>query len=242
MCRIISFSPPDMSELEEEQVVDALRSGWITTGPRVKKLEHLLAKYVGVNDGLANGNIENVISDPSLVCLNSATASEELIFRILGVGPGDEVIVPAYTYTSSAAAAIHVGAKVVFVDSQTDSVEMDYEKVREAITPQTKAIVPVDLGGVPCDYDKLFEIVTDPDIRKLFSPLEANASDDDLTKLSSRIQKKLGRIAIVSDGAHALGACRFVTHSSSDPEGKMGRREKKWLGLSQTSLHFHSMR
>lgn len=217
--RTISFSPPDMSELEEKQVVDTLRSGWITTGPRVKKLEHLLARFVEVNDGLEDGNIEKVVSDPSLVCLNSATAAEEMIFRVLGIGPGDEVIVPAYTYTSSAAAAIHVGAKVIFVDSQPDSLEMDYDKVREAITPRTKAIVPVDLGGVPCDYDKLYEIVTDPDVKKRFSPLESAEEDDDLTKLGSGIQKKLGRIAIVADGAHALGAHRFVARWSGDPEG-----------------------
>lgn len=217
--RTISFSPPDMSALEEKQVVDTLRSGWITTGPRVKRLEHLLARFVEVNDGLEDGNIEKVVSDPSLVCLNSATAAEEMIFRVLGIGPGDEVIVPAYTYTSSAAAAIHVGAKVIFVDSRSDSLEMDYDKVREAITPHTKAIVPVDLGGVPCDYDRLYEIITDPDVKKQFSPLESAEDDDDLTKFGSRIQKKLGRIALVADGAHALGAHRFVTRWSGDPEG-----------------------
>lgn len=242
--RTIPFSPPDMSELEEEQIVDALRSGWITTGPRVKKLEHLLAQFVGVNDGMEDGNIEKVSADPSLVCLNSATASEELIFRVLGVGQGDEVIVPAYTYTSSAAAAIHVGAKVVFIDSQPESLEMDYEKMREAITPRTKAIVPVDLGGVPCDYDKIYEIVSEPKIREMFSPLEADASDDDLTRLSSRIQKKIGHVAIVADGAHALGASRFVTRSSADPEGKKGRKEKKMVGsiAEFTSFSFHAVK
>ena len=168
--RTISFSPPDMSELEINEVADCLRSGWITTGPRTKKLEKELKEYVGA-DGL--------------VCLNSATASEELSLRILGIGPGDEVIVPAYTYTSSAAAAIHVGATVKFVDCQgyvngKGVLEMDYSKVADAITEKTKAIIPVDLGGVPCDYDKIFSIVTDPEVRKLFTPLEADESDDDL--------------------------------------------------------------
>lgn len=238
--RTISFSPPDMSALEEKEVVDTLRSGWITTGPKTKKLEHELATFVGVRDGLKNGE---VVADPNLVCLNSATASEELIFRVLGVGPGDEVIIPAYTYTSSAAAALHVGAKVVFIDSQSNSLEMDYEKVRAAINPHTKAIVPVDLGGVPCDYDKIFSIVTDPEIRKLYTPLVADDSDNDLTKLGSRIQKKLGRVAIVSDGAHALGAHRLVTHSSSDPEGRNGCKDLMVGAIADfTSFSFHAVK
>lgn len=237
--RTISFSPPDMSELEEKEVVDTLRSGWITTGPRTKKLEHELAAFVGVRDGLKDGE---AVADPNLVCLNSATASEELIFHVLGVGPGDEVIIPAYTYSSSAAAALHVGAKIVFIDCQADSLEMDYEKVRAAINAHTKAIVPVDLGGVPCDYDKIFSIVTDPEVRKLFTPLEADESDDDLTKLGSRIQKNLGRVAIVSDGAHALGAHRFVTRSSSDPEGRNGCKDLMVGSIADfTSFSFHAV-
>lgn len=238
--RKISFSPPDMSELEEKEVVDTLRSGWITTGPKTKKLEHELATFVGVNDGLKDAK---AVTDPNLVCLNSATASEELIFRILGVGPGDEVIIPAYTYTSSAAAALHVGAKVVFIDSQSNSLEMDYEKVRSAINSHTKAIVPVDLGGVPCDYDKIFSIVTDSEVRKLYTPLVADDSDDDLTKLGSRIQKNLGRVAIVADGAHALGAHRFVTHSSSDPEGRNGCKDRMVGSIADfTSFSFHAVK
>lgn len=238
--RTISFSPPDMSELEEKEVVDTLRSGWITTGPKTKKLEHELATFVGVNDGLKDAK---AVTDPNLVCLNSATASEELIFRILGVGPGDEVIIPAYTYTSSAAAALHVGAKVVFIDSQSNSLEMDYEKVRAAINPHTKAIVPVDLGGVPCDYDQIYSIVTDSEIRKLFTPLTADDSDDDLVKLGSRIQKNLGRVAIVADGAHALGAHRFVTRSSFDPEGKSGKRDLMVGSIADfTSFSFHAVK
>ncbi|WP_101912436.1 DegT/DnrJ/EryC1/StrS family aminotransferase [Megasphaera vaginalis (ex Bordigoni et al. 2020)] len=182
--RNISFSPPDMSDLEIQEVAEALRSGWITTGPRTKKLEELIAKYVGVNKA---------------VCLNSATAAEELNLRILGIGKGDEVIVPAYTYTSSAAAAIHVGATIKFVDSQKDSIEMDYDQLEQAVTDKTKAIVPVDLGGVICDYDRIFEIVNKK--RGLFKP-SGN------TDLGKRIQAAIGRVVIVADCAHALGSER----------------------------------
>lgn len=182
--RVIPFSPPDISELEIYEVAEALRSGWITTGPRTKELERRLATYCHTS---------------KVVCLNSATAAEELNFRICGIGEGDEVIVPAYTYTASASAAIHCGAKVVFVDSQKDCVEMDYEKVGEAITEKTKAIVAVDLGGIVCDYDKLFEVVEKK--RALFSPLQGDS-------LGARIQQSLNRVLIFSDAAHALGASR----------------------------------
>ena len=182
--RTISFSPPDISDLEINEVVDALKSGWITTGPRTKELEKRLAEFCHTS---------------KMVCLNSATAAEELNFRICGIGEGDEVIVPAYTYTASASAAIHCGAKVIFVDSQKDSTEMDYDKVAEAITEKTKAIVAVDLGGIIVDYDRLFEIV---EARKeLFKP----AGNTDLGK---RIQKAIGRVIIFSDAAHALGASK----------------------------------
>ena len=193
--RTISFSPPDMSELEINEVADCLRSGWITTGPRTKKLEKELKEYVGA-DGL--------------VCLNSATASEELSLRILGIGEGDEVIVPAYTYTSSAAAAIHVGAKVVFVDCAGyvdghGNLEMDYSKVADAITEKTKAIIPVDLGGVPCDYDQVFKVVQEK--KDLFNPKKTSSNyTTELDNLGARIQEKIGRVVIVADGAHALGA------------------------------------
>ncbi|SDX69762.1 dTDP-4-amino-4,6-dideoxygalactose transaminase [Ruminococcaceae bacterium YAD3003] len=180
--RKISFSPPDISELEINEVADCLRSGWITTGPRTKELEKRLAEYVGTS---------------KCVCLSSATASEELNLRILGIGEGDEVIVPAYTYSASAAAAIHVGATVVFVDSQKDSPEMDYDAMEAAITEKTKAIIPVDLGGVVCDYDRIFEVVERK--RDLFNPSGNN-------DLGQRIQKALGRIAVVADCAHALGS------------------------------------
>ena len=182
--RIIPFSPPDITELEINEVVEALKSGWITTGPRTKELEKRLAEYCHTS---------------KVVCLNSATAAEELNFRVCGIGEGDEVIVPAYTYTASASAAIHCGAKVVFVDSQKDCVEMDYEKVGEAITPRTKAIVAVDLGGIVCDYDKLYSVVEQK--RSLFKAKEGDS-------LGARIQRAIGRVLVFSDAAHALGASR----------------------------------
>ena len=180
--RVIPFSPPDISELEIQEVVETLKSGWITTGPRTKELERRLAEYCHTS---------------RVVCLNSATAAEELNFRICGIGEGDEVIVPAYTYTASASAAIHCGAKVIFVDSQKDSTEMDYDKVAEAITSRTKAIVAVDLAGIIADYDRLYEVVEAK--KHLFTP--GGNSD-----LGRRIQKTLGRVLIFSDAAHALGA------------------------------------
>ena len=173
----IPFSPPDMSELEIQEVANALKSGWITTGPKVKEFERKIASYCGVNRA---------------VCLNSQTACAEMALHILGIGTGDEVIVPAYTYTASASIVCHVGAKLVLVDSQKDSPEMDYEKVAAAITGRTKAIIPVDLGGVPCDYKRLFEIVNAK--KELFRPV-------------NKIQKAIGRIAIMADTAHAFGAC-----------------------------------
>ena len=147
--RNIPFSPPDMTEAEAKEVREAILSGWITTGRRTKKLEKLIAHYVGVNTSAD-------IQTPNCVCLNSQTACAEMVLRLLGIGKGDEVIVPAYTYTASASIVEHVGAKVIFVDVQKDSLEMDYDKVEAAITQNTKAIIPVDLGGVPCDYDRLF--------------------------------------------------------------------------------------
>lgn len=182
--RSIPFSPPDISDLEEREVVEALKSGWITTGPRTKELERRLAEFCHTS---------------KVVCLNSATAAEELNFRLCGIGESDEVIVPAYTYTASASAAIHCGAKVIFVDSQKDSTEMDYEKVAEAITEKTKAIIAVDLGGIVADYDKLFEIVENK--RSLFKAKEGDS-------LGARIQQAIGRVIVFADGAHSLGASR----------------------------------
>lgn len=172
----ISFSPPDMSELEIQEVADAIKSGWITTGPKTKELERQIAKYVGVN---------------RCVCLNSQTACGEMALRILGISAGDEVIVPAYTYSASASIVDHVGAKIVFVDVQEGCLEMDYDKMEAAITEKTKAIIPVDLGGVPCDYDKIFAIVEKK--KALFQP-------------KNEIQRAIGRIAICADTAHAFGA------------------------------------
>lgn len=182
--RVIPFSPPDISDLEINEVVDALKSGWITTGPRTKELEKRLAEFCHTSN---------------VVCLNSATAAEELNFRICGIGEGDEVIVPAYTYTASASAAIHCGAKVIFVDSQKDSTEMDYDKAAAAITDKTKAIVAVDLGGIIADYDRLYEVVEAK--KNLFVP-------GGNTDLGKRIQQAIGRVLIFSDSAHALGASR----------------------------------
>lgn len=179
----IPFSPPDISEREIEEVANALRSGWITTGPRVKKLEKLIADYIEV------GRSES--DTPRCVCLNSQTACQEMALRLLGVEAGDEVIVPAYTYTATASVVAHVGAKIVMIDSQKDSLEMDYAALENAITENTKAIIPVDLGGVPCDYNKLFEIVERN--KKIFKP-------------KTKIQKAIGRIAIMADTAHSFGA------------------------------------
>lgn len=172
----ISFSPPDMSDLEIQEVADTIKSGWITTGPKTKELERQIAKYVGVN---------------RCVCLNSQTACGEMALRVLGIGAGDEVIVPAYTYSASASIVDHVGAKIVFVDVQEGCLEMDYEKMEAAITEKTKAIIPVDLGGVPCDYDKIFAIVEKK--KALFQP-------------KNEIQKAIGRVAVCADTAHAFGA------------------------------------
>lgn len=182
--RNIQFSPPDISELEIEEVVAALRSGWITTGPRTRELEKRLAAYCQTD---------------KVVCLNSATSAEELNLRILGIGEGDEVIVPAYTYTASVSAVIHAGAKIVFIDSQPDCIEMDYDKMEAAINEKTKAILAVDLGGIICDYDRIYQAVEN---KKHLFVQGGN------TELCRRIQAKLGRVAVLADSAHALGAER----------------------------------
>ena len=176
--RIIPFSPPDITEAEIAEVTEALRSGWITTGPRTKLLEKKLAEYCHTN---------------KVVCLNSATAAEELNLRILRIGEGDEVLVPAYTYTASAASVIHVGATVKFIDFQKDCAEMDYDAMEAAITEKTKAVIAVDLGGILCDYDRIYQAVENK--KSLFHP-------------ENEVQKALGRVAVVSDCAHGLGAKR----------------------------------
>lgn len=234
--RVISFSPPDITELEIAEVAEALRSGWITTGPRTKLLERRLAAYIGTGRTDIDCNTEENIKKYSnrVVCLNSATAAEELNLRVLGVHEGDEVIVPAYTYTASAAAVIHCGANAVFVDIQKDGdpvthmPEIDYEKLESAITEKTKAIVMVDLGGIVCDYDRVFEIVE----RKkfYFTPLDDHS--DPLKDLSSRIQKALGKVAVIADCAHSLGASRGVG------------RERKYCGAiaNFSSFSFHAVK
>lgn len=174
--RNIPFSPPDISELEIEEVVAALRSGWITTGPRTKKLEQIIADYVGTE---------------KCVCLNSQTACAEMALRVMGIGPGDEVITCAYTYTASASVIDHVGAKIILVDTAPDSLEMDYDALERAITDRTKAIIPVDIAGIPCDYNRIFDIVERK--KALFTP-------------ESDLQQALGRIAVMADTAHAFGA------------------------------------
>lgn len=174
----IPFSPPDITEAEINEVADALRSGWITTGPRTKKLEKQIAEWLGVSKA---------------VCLNSQTASAETGLHLLGVGEGDEVITCAYTYTASASVIDHVGAKIVLIDCQENSLEMDYEALEAAITEKTKVIIPVDLGGVPCDYDRIYEIVE----RK-----------KNLFHANNEIQATFGRIIIMADGAHAFGASK----------------------------------
>ena len=210
--RMISFSPPDISDLEIQEVAEALRSGWITTGPRLKLLERRLAAYIETGDTSVDTEANKDYYSNRVVCLNSATAAEELNLRILGIKPGDEVIVPAYTYTVTASAAVHCGATVKFVDIQKDgddtthAPEMDYDKLEAAITEKTKAIIPVDLGGIVCDYDKIFEIVERN--KNLFTPLDDHSNP--LADLSSRIQKAMGRVAVVADCAHSLGASRIV--------------------------------
>lgn len=177
--RNIPFSPPDITEDEIREVADTLRSGWITTGPKTKEFEKEIAAYCHTNRA---------------VCLNSATACMEMALRLFGVGEGDEVITTAYTYTATASAVCHTGAKVVLVDVQEDGYEMDYEAVRNAVTPATKAIMPVDLAGVMCDYDKLYEIVKEK--QELFCPSD------------NTYQKALGRVLILADSAHAFGAVK----------------------------------
>lgn len=238
--RTISFSPPDISELEIAEVAETLRSGWITTGPRTKLLERRIAAYIETGDTDIDCS-DNHYSNKT-VCLGSATAAEELNLRILGIGCGDEVIVPAYTYTSSASAAIHCGATVKFVDIQKDGdlnthmPEMDYDMLERAITPRTKAIIPVDLGGVVCDYDRIFEIVERK--RHLFTPLSDDSNP--LSNLGSRLQKAFSRVAIVADCAHSLGASRTVSHTGDG----IADKEKRYCGTIAdfTSFSFHAVK
>lgn len=172
----IPFSPPDITDVEINNVVEVLKSGWITTGPKTKEFERKIADYCTTNRA---------------ICLNSATAGMEMTLRVLGIGPGDEVITSAYTYTASASVIHHVGAKIVLVDTAEGSYQMNYEKLRESITEKTKAVICVDLAGVPCDYDKIFEVID---------------SKRDLFKANNEIQKSIGRVTVIADGAHSFGA------------------------------------
>lgn len=240
--RMINFSPPDIGELEIEEVSKVLRSGWITTGPRTKLLERRLAAYIETGKTDVNVDEKPEHWKNRVVCLNSATAAEELNLRILGVGSGDEVIVPAYTYSASASAVIHCGATVKFVDIQKDgdkvthSPEMDYYALEEAVTEKTKAVIMVDLGGAVCNYDRVFEIIRKK--QRLFRPMESDGTP--LSHLSSRIQKGLGCIAVVADCAHSLGASRKVSCTGMgimDPA-------KKYCGAIAhfTDFSFHAVK
>lgn len=236
MKRTIRFSPPDISELEINEVAKAMESGWITTGPRTKLLEKRLAAFIETGKTDIDCTKPETAAEHSLrvVCLNSGTAAEELNLLILGIGPGDEVIVPAYTYTATASAVIHCGAKVVFADIQKDGdpkshlPELDYDAVEALVTEKTKAIIGVDLGGLVCDYERLYRIAEGK--RHLFRAKEGDGTV--LGDLSSRIQKSLGRIAVIADCAHSLGGSRIVNG------------ERKYCGMLAdfTNFSFHAVK
>lgn len=223
----IPFSPPDVTVEEANEVRDALLSGWITTGPRVKEFERQIARmcHLGVN-------VET--QHPNVVCLGSATAAMEMAYRLIGIKPGDEVIVPAYTYTSTASSVVHTGGKVVFVDSRPGSYEIDYEKLAQLITPRTKVIAAVDLGGVICDYKKIYDIVKRPEIQAMF-------------KAESEIQKLYGRIIVLADCAHAFGSKRIYEYVNGNENGNTnGKGEPRWMmagGIADFSaFSFHAVK
>ena len=205
--RNIPFSPPDMTEAEAKEVREAILSGWITTGPRTKKLEQQISEYVGTD---------------KTVCLNSATAALEMVLHLLDIQPDDEVIVPAYTYTATASVTQHVGCKLVLVDSQKDNVEMDYDKLAAAITEKTKVIAPVDLGGIVADYDRVFEIVEAK--KGLFKPNNA-------------LQAKIGRIVVSADCAHSFGAWRHVNDNDNLNDNKAKKMAGAIADFSSFSFH-----
>ena len=184
----VPFSPPFISQDEIDEVVDTLRSGWITTGPKTKKFEKMISEYCNTN---------------TTVCLNSATAALELTLRVLGIGPGDEVIAPAYTYTASVSVVYHVGATLKLVDCNENDFLINYKQLENAITEKTKAVIAVDIGGVPCDYNKILEIVNSK--KQLFKP-------------RNDIQQKLSRVAVIADGAHSLGAIYKNAPASTYPD------------------------
>ena len=237
----IPFSPPDVGAGELKEIALALDSGWITTGPRVKHFEMSLEWYC--QTGQIATDKDNTRPAHRMVCLSSATAALELNLRMLGIGPGDEVLVPAYTFTASVSPVIHCGAKPVFIDSQpggdplTHSPEMDYDAMERAITERTKAVIAVDLGGLVCDYDRIFAAVERK--RDLFQPKEPDGTA--LGDLGARIQKGLGCAAIIADCAHALGAQRLVNHTGS---GKLKTPEWKKTGRIAhfSSFSFHAVK
>ena len=230
----IPFSPPDISDAEINEVVEAMKSGWITTGPRTKLLERRLAAYIETGKTDYDTESDSARWSNRVACLNSATAAEELNLRVLGIREGYEVIVPAYSYTASASAAVHCGATIKFVDIQKDGdktthmPEMDYEALENAITTKTKAIITVDLAGIICDYDIVFEIVNRK--KDMFTPIESDGKP--LGDLNSRIQKSIGRVAVVADGAHSLGGSRIFNGA------------KKYCGAIAdfTSFSFHAVK
>ena len=221
--KMIPFSRPDVGDAEAEAVSEAIHSLWITTGPKVRELEKRLACFVTGDEGCERA-----------VCLNSATAAEEMLLRILGVGPGDEVIVPAYTYTATVSAVVHCGATPVMLDIRregsplTRAPEMDYDRLADAVTERTKAVIAVDIGGLVCDYERLFDVAEST--RHLFRPMTGQG--DVLSSLGERIQKTLGRVAVLADCAHSLGGSRCV--------------RGKWLGCGNladfSTFSFHAVK
>ncbi len=241
--RMIPFSPPDISEKEIAEVVEALRSGWITTGPRTKRLQRRLTAFIETGRTDVDTDSDLMKWRHRTVCLSSATAALELSLKILGIRAGDEVIVPAYTYTATASAVIHCGATVKFIDirrdgdEQTHMPEMDYGELEEAITPRTKAVIAVDLGGIPADYDRIFRIVRKK--KNLFKPLEPDGTE--LGDLAAMIQKGLGCAAVIADSAHALGASRNVLQPG---DGVTEASEKRYCGRIAhfTAFSFHAVK
>ena len=242
--KMIPFSPPDISEKEISEVVEAMRSGWITTGPRTKRLQRRLTAYIetGRTDIDTDSDLQQWRH--RTVCLGSATAALELSLRILGVGPGDEVIVPAYTYTATASAVVHCGATVIFTDIRRDGderthmPEIDYGKLEKAITPRTKAVIAADLAGIPADYDRLFRIVKKK--KNLFRPLKPDGTR--LGNLAAALQKGLGCAAVIGDSAHALGASRTVTRPGDCDTAGKGETRNCGRIAHFTAFSFHAVK
>ena len=241
--KTIPFSPPDVGEMEIERLAEVIRSGWITTGPKVAELEQRIEGYIKKDICLDSKNEEQNTNGSRVACLGSATAALELSLRILGIGSGDEVIVPAYTYTATASPVLHCGAKIVFTDIQkngdpySNAPEPDYDAIERAVSPRTKAIILADIGGAVCDYDRVFGIVERK--RPLFAP---KASDGTvLGDLSSRIQKGLGCPAVIADCAHSLGSSRLICNTGCGPLKKAEWR-KSGDNAHFSSFSFHAVK